>query len=246
MKLYSITKSIFYLTIFWLLLARSCSFQPAYAANDTPILVANNAYHQLNLDTSGVEDCPRTLALKYAMDGLYQVGIDVGVPFTKSITTTSLKPGVLIDTGLIWISSVAVDSAIFGGMFSVRGLTQYETKDKLLSDCIYPEKPPSTGISPSGFWWHPGSDSIVIGPVSLGVDTLTVTGYKEDIYSADSTTATNLESKCRWAAVLWACYLASQSLENGRVAEFEKAYLRQIAEIWQKRVTGMPYGSAKK
>lgn len=234
------------LTIILLWLLPALNYGPAWAVNDTPSLLANSVYNLLNIDSTGVDGYARVLALRQAKDAMYKVGTDVGVPFTKSVTTTSLKSGVLIDTGLIWLSSVAVDSELFGTYTAIRALNQYESHQALLKSCSYNEMPPAGFVMASGYWWQPGSDSIVIGPVTPGTDTLTVTGYKLADYPADSTSSTNLPEEYRWSAVIWACHLASMSLENGRAAEFEQEYKRLIAEIWQKRLTGLPFGETAK
>jgi len=212
-----------------------CVSQDAHGGiNSNQVEVANSILRQLRVDTNGVDACTRAEALVFARDGLAQAGTDIGVAFAKRCISTAGVMAMLIDTALIKIDYIAIDSVVDDDyLIPVRQLTSAPLDTVL--DVAQSGNGVRDEINATHYNNPDGLDSVYLAPVSSDADTFFVIGWKRDDLSTDSTATTNLPQEYRHLAVLWGLHLASQMLENGRSTEFEGEYWRRVTMIWRRR-----------
>lgn len=215
---------------------------PAADLFSTTSQIASRIYVQLSLDTTGTNAYPRAIALSHAREGLYQCGLDLGIPFMKVVPIAAESYSVKVDTALIAVSYV-VRMSDFDGIFTSpvpAGIVRNAPLDSILQDIRY--KRNDAGDFEANLdapeWWHqqPGSDSIIFASSLLGADTLLVLGYLRDNPLTDTTATTSIPQDYRRGAILYGLYLASERLQNGRETAFEERYYAYIARIWMRRM----------
>lgn len=207
----------------------------AYAVNDQSAEIARSVLYELALDTAGVDGYSLNHAMIHAREAISQTGKDIGVPFTKYIYTDTAKMGVFVDTGLLFLNYVIIDTLIDDEfLIPLRNLMPVELDSMMkLADhetSIFLQN------NATNYYWQRGSDSIWITPIGLDKDTFTVWGYKEATYLSDSTVTTNIPQKYRWAAIMYGCHLASLKLENGRAQDYLAIYENIVKKIWVFRI----------
>lgn len=211
-------KKFLFLIIFLLPIIANAGSRDSTAAR-----MATSMYEQLGMDTTGTDRYPRYMAIKHAQIGVGRVGWNIGKDTTAQIVAAAGVLGVLVDTALIHIVAVYYDSA----GYPRRALTQVPSSEisKLQFLKTVTTKKNATRYGVLG-------DSILLGPISLGADTFTVVYFKKYAYLSDSTTATELPMEHREAALAWALYKASETLQNGRQKEFRESYFLERNDIW--------------
>jgi hypothetical protein len=195
-------------------------------------VMRSDVYEQLGMDTTGPASLPIYMANKFSQRGIDKTGWDLGQEVSKQIISTANKSAVAVDTALIRVVGMAYDS----GGYPVRWLREVpiDSLTKMVfSGAITPEKN-ATHYAAFG-------DSVYLGPTSGNADTFNVLYYKKYTYPTDTTTANPLPVEYRRVAIAWACYEASEKLNNGRAEEFLKRYAEMVAALW-----GARYGKTGK
>jgi len=209
------------------------AFVSAVQPDSTIKIMRSGLYEQLGMDTTGTDAEPIYLANKHLQHGVERTGWDLGIEVSKMIATTANRSAILLDTALIRTIGVFADT--LGGK-PIRTLKPVSHDS--LSNTQY-DGAITTGRNATQYFVF--GDSIYIAPISSDVDTITVLYYKKTTYMADTTTATNLPMEYRRVAIMWACYEASEHMNNGRSEEFLKRYNEQIMSLW-----GARYGKVGK
>ncbi len=226
-----------YRLLYHLLYAFIISGAAMASDNSTPNKMAVNILDMLRLDTSGTAALSKAGAVSHARDGVAKAAAVLGVPFTKQVISTAGKPGMLVDTGLIVVTSVTYDSIVNEIMVPVRALTRTPRDSIVYLSQPDPTQPPVVleGTNATMYSHQWGSDTIVVGSISSNVDSFTVTGFRQALVPATDTSVMEIPTEWRQAAKFYGAYLAAMVVAPGRQGDFYAAYEREVADIWRQR-----------
>ena len=199
--------------------------------------IATSSYEQLQHNSTGTNALPRSLMLEYAMESVAKAGSDIGTPFTKRVLSTPENMGVLVDTALLAITWVMIDSIIEDSAVPVRML-EYLPLNELLPLTWGEDDVAAMDDENNATHWYrpPGSDSMMIAPMGMEVDSFNVIGFKRVKFSPDSLVDITLDEEYRRLAILWTMALASERLSNGKYEKYEARYDMAVKKIWARRM----------
>ena len=186
------------------------------AGDSTLPAMASSILRQLDHDTTGTQRLPRSLAIRYARNGIGRVSVDVPKDTTRICSLSAYGWGIKVDTALVRVVAVVFDSL----SYPRRALTEipYAEINKYLFSGEIKRDQFATHYAQFG-------DSIFLGPVTSSNSVFRIQYLKKYRYLSDTTTVTDIPPEYRDLIILWGCYKASERLQNGREKEFLEKYM---------------------